>query len=136
MPQSTKRTAPGAPAEVVKACAEAADKLFTDMKGVGWTAEHLAAVSKLAAPQLDHSGRGIVGLATVMGNAPDALWMQVEGSDKRFVVKVSPAVAQEPRGSHWLVLGLVTGNIAQIKDNHGNASQCRVLVSHYMFKVQ
>ena len=128
--------APGAPAEVVKACAEMADKLFTDMKGAGWTAEHLTAVNKFAAAQLGKNDQGIVAFAPVMANAHDALLMQVEGSDKRFVVKVSPAVAREPRGTRWLVLGIVSGNIAQIKDSQGNASQCRVLGAHYMFKIQ
>lgn len=134
--QLDPHSAPGAPPAAIKACAEMADKLFGDMKKAGWTAEHLAAVNKFAGAQLDKTGQGIVAFAPVMGNAPNALLLQVEGSDKRFLVTVSPAVARELPGTRWLVLGLVSGGIARIQDNQGNVSQCRVLASHYMFKIE
>lgn len=128
--------AAGASPDVVKACAEKADELFGKVKDVGWAAEHLAAVNKFATAQLDKQDQGIATIANVLGASPNALLLQVEGTNKRFLVPVNPGIAQEPPGSRWLVLGVVSRAIGQVNDGHGHTSKCRVIGSHYMFKMQ
>lgn len=131
----------GAPKEAVAACAEAADKLFTEMKGAGWTAEHFAAINKLAADRLGQSGRGAVFYGSVAINsdtlqgAAGVIVMQPDGIDKKVVVKVGDEVARSPVGSKWLVLALVAGT-GELRDNQGNSQPCSMLETHFMFKVE
>lgn len=135
--QAMPAAAGNAPPQIVAQAAAQADELFGQIRTLQWNEERFKAINQFALEGIDQAGRGIMVFTTVLGNAPNALMLQVQGTDKKILVQVGPGLAASPGGSRLLVLALVTPQIAQVNaTNQPEPQEMRVLLAHYMLKIE
>ncbi|NQT36254.1 MAG: trypsin-like peptidase domain-containing protein [Planctomycetes bacterium] len=132
-PQQYQRTA-----EVARVLtgdrAGAAKELFATLReGVGWTDAHCEAINRFAPDQLGQGGKGIVMFGRVVDQGPGALMMQIEGTEAKVVVLVSPELAKSPTDSKWLVMGIVGLHPITIQSDKGK-TVARAVMTRYMLK--
>ena len=75
---------------------------------------------------------------TVVGNIRNTLLLlEIQGTEKRVLVPVGSVLSKSPRGTRWLVLGLVSPKTARIKTpSQPDPQPLPVVVTHYMLKIE
>ncbi len=126
-----------APPEAVRHLVGFTDQLFFQMRSAGWGARQSRAINQYAVESVDDPGKGVMLFTTVAGNAPNALLLEIQGTEQRVVVPVGGTLSKSPRGTNWLVIGLVSPQTAQVQSAAQPSPQrFRVVLTHYMLKVQ
>ena len=127
------------PRQAVNELAGCADDVFVQMKDVGWTRERAQVLNQFAAGRADKPGDGALAVVTVLGPVPEAnaILLHVLGTEKHFLVPVGQQQSQFPRGSQWLVIGLVTPRTARLTmRDQTDPEQIPVVMTRYMLKVR
>jgi len=126
-----------APPEAVRNLVGFTDQLFFQMRSAGWGARQSKAINQYAVESVDEPGEGVMLFTTVAGNARNALLLEIQGTGQRVVVPVGGALSKSPRGTNWLVIGLVSPQTAQVRsDTQPSPQRFRIVLTHYMLKVQ
>jgi S1-C subfamily serine protease len=125
-----------APPEAVRNLAGFTDRLFFEMRSAGWAPDHARAINRFAVASVDKPGEGAMLMTTVVGNLPNALLLQVQGTERRVMVFAPGSLSKSPPATHWLVIGLVTPRTAQVKTSTGPVLRCPVILTHYMLRVR
>jgi putative serine protease PepD len=123
--------------EAVRNLAGLADQLFLDMRSAGWGPQHAQAINAFAAGRVSQPGEGAMLFTTVVASTGNALLLEIRDTDKRIVVPVGGILSKSPRGTHWLVIGFVSPQRAQVKaPGQPNPQRVPVVLTHYMLKVR
>jgi len=127
-----------APPEAVRNLVGFADQLFLQMRTAGWRPDQAKAINQYAVDRVDKPGQGAMLFTTVAGNVNNALLLlEIQGTDKYVLVPVGSVLSKSPRGTNWLVIGLVSPKNAQIKTpKQPDPQRLPIIVTHYMLKVQ
>ena len=126
-----------APPEAVRNLVGFTDQLFFQMRSAGWGSRQSKAINQYAVESVDEPGEGVMLFTTVAGNAHNALLLEIQGTGQRVVVPVGGALSKSPQGTHWLVIGLVSPQTAQVQSAAQPSPQrFRIVLTHYMLKVQ
>ncbi|MDZ7617063.1 MAG: serine protease [Patescibacteria group bacterium] len=131
------------PGDVAKDAAVAAgrmaDQFAAKLEGIEFGAEHFAAVNRFAKGVEEKPGQGLYAFAIVVGHGPDTLILQVANSNKRMLVYVGPELANADPLSRWLVLGVYSAQVMQVRlgdgsegADGGEPEAMRVLMMYYM----
>jgi hypothetical protein len=124
--------------DVIKRVAQVADQKFAGLRQVPWSRELLETINTFAADQMNKVGEGILVCVSVRGNVRNqkALLMGIEGTDEAMVLRVGLNLTKVQLGSRWLVVGFVTPQVAQVRNQTGSVvRRARVVLTHYMFPV-
>ncbi|HUT95209.1 MAG TPA: serine protease [Thermoguttaceae bacterium] len=126
-----------APPEAVRNLVGFTDQLFFQMRSAGWGSRQSKAINQYAVESVDEPGEGVMLFTTVAGNAGNALLLEIQGTGQRVVVPVGGSLSKSPRGTNWLVIGLVSPQTAQVQSAAQPSPQrFRIVLTHYMLKVQ
>jgi S1-C subfamily serine protease len=120
-----------------------ADQLFAQMKGIGWDDDRIAAINRYAGNEVAATGRGVVCVGTVLGegSVPSGtaatMILQVPGASDLVLVSPTEEVANSPKDSRLLLLGIVLPQVGQAQlPNQSEQQTIRILQSHYMLPVK
>ena len=127
-----------APPQAIQSTVGLADQLFFLLRSAGWGPDQSKAINQFAADRVDKPGEGAMLFTTVVGSVQDTfLLLEIQGTEKRVLVSVGNVLSKSPRGTQWLVLGLVSPKTAQIKHpNQPEPQRLPIVVTHYMLKVE
>jgi len=126
-----------APPDAVRNLVGFTDELFFQMRSAGWGARQSRAINQYAVESVDEPGEGVMLFTTVAGNARNALLLEIQGTGQRVVVPVGSTLSKSPRGTNWLVIGLVSPQTAQVQSTaEPSPKRLRVVLTHYMLKVR
>jgi len=127
-----------APPEAVRNLVGFADQLFLQIRGAGWGPDQSKAINQYAVDRVDKAGEGAMLFTTVVGSVRNTLLLlEIQGTGKRVLVPVGAVLGKSPRGTNWLVIGLVSQQKAQLKaPNQPDPQRIPVVLTHYMLKVR
>jgi hypothetical protein len=113
------------------------DRLFLQMRRARWGPSQFEAINRFAAAQVDRVGTGAMLVATVAANVGSMLLLEIQGTDKHVLVPVGPQLSKSPRGTRWLVIGIVSPQVARLETRTRPAPQrLPIVLAHYMLQVR
>lgn len=120
-----------------------ADRLFVQLRAIGWDDDRIAAINRYAAGEIAAAGRGVVCVGTVLGegNVPSGtaatMILQVSGASDLVLVSPTEEVANSPKDAKLLLLGIVLPQVGQAQlPDEPRQRTIRILQSHYMLPVK
>ncbi len=123
----------GVPKDAAAAAGRLADELVAKLEAIEFGAEQFTAVNRFARTVEETPGQGLFAFVIVVGHGSNALILQVANSDKRMLVHVGPELANADPLSRWLVLGVYSNQIVQVRQSEeGEPEAMRVLMMYYM----
>lgn len=127
-----------APPDAIRNLVGFTDQLFLQMRTARWGPDQSKAINQYAVARVEKPGQGAMLFTTVVGNVRNALLLlEIQGTDKYVLVPVGSVLSKSPRGTNWLVIGLVSPQNAQIKTpKQPDPQRLPIIVTHYMLKVQ
>jgi len=117
--------------------ADEADALFSKIKDVGWTGDHIEAINQHAVNHLEKAGEGVVFVGKVKVKQPqpngDTGFLFFIGSSTPAVVTTSDhSAAGLELDTRLLVFGRITEQQVTVTID-GQHSRVQVIAAHYMF---
>ncbi len=122
-------------AEAAAAAGRTADELVGRLEAIEFRAEQYEAVNRFAQNVAEKPGQGVFAFGTVVGQGPDVLILQVGEGGRSLLVRVGPELARADPLSRWLVLGVYSSQVVEVRrDEGGEPRPMRVLVMYYMLR--
>lgn len=121
------------PKDAAAAAGILADALAAKLEAIEFGAEQFTAVNRFARAVEEKPGQGLFAFAIVVGHGSNALILQVANSDMKMLVHVGPELANAGPLSRWLVLGVYSNQIVQVRQSEEDEPEAmRVLMMYYM----